>query len=171
MKYQLTKTQYMMDFWVYPVFGVLLGILASRQPWGGLLGLLAAGIFSWSFVEYALHRWLFHGVSSTTHDHQQHHAKPADYIGLSGGYTLLIFIALTVCLWLLMGDHSFALALGFMLGYYLYISLHYCFHHRRVEPGSWLYALKVRHVRHHVGGHENFGVTSPLWDKAFRTFR
>ncbi|RYX96155.1 MAG: fatty acid hydroxylase family protein [Comamonadaceae bacterium] len=171
MNYKISKAEYMMDFFVYPLLAIPLAVAASHQPAASALALVATGALGWTLAEYAIHRWLLHGPWAVAREHQAHHEKPAAFIGLSGWYTLLAFAVLFAALRLVAGVKAHPLVLGFMLGYYVYISLHCCFHHLRIAPGGLLYATKVRHVRHHQGLDENFGVTSPLWDKVFRTFR
>ncbi|MDO9404390.1 MAG: sterol desaturase family protein [Polaromonas sp.] len=171
MNYRISKSAYMMDFWVCPCLAVLLVLVSRRSPPFTALLLLCAGLLAWSLAEYAIHRWLFHGRSALAQEHGEHHGRPSEYIGLSGWYTLPGLSGLYGLLWLVMGQAAGPLLLGFVLGYYLYITVHFWFHHRRVAPGSLLFRLKVRHVRHHVGGHENFGVTTPVWDHVFGTFR
>src|SRR3569832_2156360 len=47
--------------------------------WLTIVASLTAGIFVISFVEYAMHRWLFHApVSFATEIHRSHHVEPQE---------------------------------------------------------------------------------------------
>ena len=58
---------------------------------------------------------------------------------------------------------------GFLLGYLAYDMGHYHIHHHRSDNRLSL-ALRRYHYRHHFQQSDRgFGVTSPLWDRVFRT--
>ena len=58
---------------------------------------------------------------------------------------------------------------GFLLGYLIYDMRHYHIHHHRSDNRLSL-ALRRYHYRHHFQQSDRgFGVTSPLWDRVFRT--
>ena len=58
---------------------------------------------------------------------------------------------------------------GFLLGYLVYDMAHYHIHHHRSKNRLSL-ALRRYHYRHHFQQSDRgFGVTSPLWDRVFRT--
>ena len=58
---------------------------------------------------------------------------------------------------------------GFLLGYLIYDMTHYHIHHHRSDNRLSL-ALRRYHYRHHFQQSDRgFGVTSPLWDRVFRT--
>ena len=67
-------------------------------------------------------------------------------------------------------DWSLPAFAGFLLGYLAYDMGHYHIHHHRSDNKLSL-ALRRYHYRHHFQQSDRgFGVTSPLWDKVFRTF-
>jgi sterol desaturase/sphingolipid hydroxylase (fatty acid hydroxylase superfamily) len=55
------------------------------------------------------------------------------------------------------------------LGYLIFIAVHYAVHRLPIEPNSWLYATKMRHLTHHHLENCNYGVTTGFWDVVFRT--
>jgi sterol desaturase/sphingolipid hydroxylase (fatty acid hydroxylase superfamily) len=59
---------------------------------------------------------------------------------------------------------------GLMLGYFCFEGVHHIIHHCRLDPGTFGYRLKRRHMlHHHVDAQGNFGVTNGFWDIVFGT--
>ena len=59
---------------------------------------------------------------------------------------------------------------GFIFGYLCYDMLHYATHHAHFIKADWFINIKQNHMRHHFQDPDNgFGVSSPFWDKIFRT--
>lgn len=145
-----------------------------------LLGLLLAGWLVWTLVEYWLHRACFHlrpdGPARRVTSfilHRHHHVAPRDREHLvatlpqSGG----LFLLLLAVFGLAGADARWALLAGGMLGYLAYEAAHWRIHHARPR-GRLGRALARHHLRHHFGDpRHNFGISSPLWDLVFRTWR
>jgi hypothetical protein len=51
-------------------------------PWGRAALLFSVGLFSWTIVEYFLHRIVFHAPGLVGAEHRRHHAEPRqpDYV-------------------------------------------------------------------------------------------
>lgn len=142
------------------------------------LGLLLGGVLLWTFVEYALHRWVFHYEPSSTWgkrihflSHGVHHDYPRDSTRLvmppavSVPLALLFWGAFT----LLAASAADGLFAGFVLGYLLYDMIHFATHHWSMDSRIGR-ALKRYHSLHHYDDeHRGFGVSSPLWDLVFGT--
>jgi dihydroceramide fatty acyl 2-hydroxylase len=143
--------------------------------WGAKLGAVVGGLLVWTWVEYAVHRWLFHarphshwGRRLLYMAHGMHHERPRDPLRVvtppptSIGVGTLFYILFVNSFGPAWGGAFFA---GFASGYLCYDLLHYALHHRglrHLPGGLW---LKRWHMRHHFGGEgHGFGVTSPLWD-------
>jgi sterol desaturase/sphingolipid hydroxylase (fatty acid hydroxylase superfamily) len=153
---------------------------ARALPLATHLALLAAGALAWTFVEYWLHRGFFHMRGDTPARrvtsyivHRHHHAAPTDpdRVAATPLYSLGL-LALLFLPYSLAGAHArWALLAGTVLGYLAYELLHWRLHH--VTPRTGLArALRRHHQRHHHGdGRSNFGISSPLWDLVFRTYR
>ena len=160
-KWLMSSVAYYLDFFTVPLLFVAALLLAPVLLWQ-----IAAGVLIWSFVEYAMHRFLFHSLYRR--EHWTHHIDVLALIGISSWKTTATFIALLAL------GHALGLAslmAGVMLGYMVYISLHYVMHRPehpfyRLMPG-----LVGNHDLHHQRGVEkNFGVSSPLWDHVFGTY-
>lgn len=136
------------------------------------------GLFVFTWVEYNVHRFLFHIPTTTKRRerfqyimHGVHHEYPKDTDRLAMPpllsvtiSTLLLVIARTV-----LGDYSFSLLAGFLTGYAAYLAVHYMVH-AYPPPKNFLKGLWRSHVLHHYkDGKVDFGVTSPLWDYVYGT--
>ena len=173
---KLSKALYFGDFVAIPIVILLLGAAAIQQ--GGFTGaglwLIAfvAGLFVWTFVEYAVHRWIYHAVPFFEKFHDAHHEDPKALIGvpsfISSGIILAVFF---VPLWLTVG---IVLAGGFtsgsLLGYAGYMLVHHASHHWTLKPGGMLYRARVQHMAHHYHNTPgNYGVVTSFWDHVFST--
>ena len=138
----------------------------------------AVGAFGWSLTEYSLHRWAGHPRSGSrgpmTKEHLDHHRNP-DYftpwwrkLALAVPVTAIVGPGAVALLGISSGV---ALLLGFVgawLGYeWLHRRIHT--HAPRNRYGDW---ARRHHLAHHFSSPQtNHGVTSPLWDHVFRTWR
>ncbi len=146
--------------------------------------LVLAGVFLWTLAEYTLHRFVFHFRPRTPWQeravflmHGVHHAQPmlktrlvmppAVSIPLALVFYGLFYLILGV---LLRAPYTVApLFSGFISGYLLYDMTHYSLHHLRSEFRYFKF-IRQWHMQHHARiPVRQFGVSSPVWDYAFRT--
>jgi dihydroceramide fatty acyl 2-hydroxylase len=143
-----------------------------------LVGFVAIGLFIWTLTEYWLHRLVFHWEPDNAFGrrmhfiiHGIHHDHPNDKMRLVMPPSVSVPLAALFLLayWLVFGDAGFPIFGGFMAGYLVYDYTHYWVHH--FVPKSTLgKKLREQHMRHHFQDHRfGYGVSSPLWDAAFRT--
>ena len=145
---------------------------------------LVAGWFIWTFVEYMMHRFVFHYHPKTERIkklfflvHGVHHAQPMcrtrlvmppvisiplAVFFLAAFYLLLVRLAGSAFLF-------FSVFSGFLIGYIIYDMLHYSLHHSKTRNG-FVQMCRYQHMQHH-GACPNmrFGVTLPFWDHVFGT--
>lgn len=167
----LTRAAYYADFVMAPaaiIAAVSIGYRSgSAFPAWHLAA--AAGVTSWTFAEYIVHRFVLHRVYRKEHD--VHHCRPTAYVGVSPLQTASIFTLVAIAAVMLfgqvLGSGWFA---GLMIGYLAYIWVHDTIHHRRPAKRHWLRASFDRHMLHHGGVEANFGVVTPFWDHCFGTF-
>jgi sterol desaturase/sphingolipid hydroxylase (fatty acid hydroxylase superfamily) len=173
---QLGKALYFGDFVAIPV--VIAGLAAWAIPGRGMAGPFewlassAAGLVAWTFVEYVVHRWVFHEVPFFEKYHDAHHAEPLALIGVPSFASSAIILAGFFLAPLALTGIVFAsgFASGALLGYAGYMAVHHAVHHARPRPGTMLYRARLRHMAHHYHGvHGNYGVTTGLWDHLFAT--
>ncbi|HCM74744.1 MAG TPA: fatty acid hydroxylase [Cytophagales bacterium] len=136
------------------------------------------GLISFTWVEYLVHRYLFHMKTYTQLRaklqytmHGVHHEFPKDKERLAMPPLLSITIS-TLLLFLfrlILGDLVFSFLPGFLVGYALYLAIHYMVHAYQ-PPKNFLKHLWINHsVHHYKDGNGVFGVSSPLWDYVYGT--
>lgn len=123
------------------------------------------GLLAFTFLEYAAHRWLFHGHTGPFEaGHTRHHLDPL-------GYDALPFFAPPLFMATLAGVFALAIPAGYALllagtiaaGYAAYGLSHVVIHlHRFKSPlmRRWV----GFHNIHHYHPDTNYGVTTGLWD-------
>ncbi|KAG9047846.1 fatty acid alpha-hydroxylase [Tulasnella sp. UAMH 9824] len=135
----------------------------------------------WTFLEYTLHRFLFHidewlpdrPAALTLHFlmHGVHHYLPMDrlrlvmppvlFFTLSWPFTRLAYILFPTAMANGVISGSFAF-------YVLYDCMHYALHHTKLP--QYMADMKKYHLAHHYKNFElGFGVTSKVWDYVFNT--
>ena len=175
-----THIHWSTPLWIYvPLTAWMVYLSASRGLSAGLIAaLVLGGIVIWSFVEYTMHRFVFHYEPKSRWGkrlhfmlHGVHHDYPNDASRLVMPPVVslplaVIFYALFVVLF---GRFAPAVFAGLLAGYLFYDTVHYATHHFAMKGGVWLW-LKKYHLRHHYQDDEiGYGVSSPLWDYVFRT--
>ena len=148
-------------------------------PWT-IAGWAALGVFSWTLLEYGLHRFVFHYQPAPDSQLQQdamflihgiHHDYPWDRDRLVMPPTVTAIIAVAVWFgfrWLGPAEHAWMA--GMVGGYIWYDLTHYYLHHAAptTAAGKW---LRRYHLVHHFQTPDvRYGITTPLWDLVFRTY-
>jgi cyclopropane-fatty-acyl-phospholipid synthase len=172
------KAAYRADFAAYG--GVVVGLtwllLVGVPPSQRLeiLPLVMAGLVGWTAVEYALHRFVLHGLPPFRGWHAQHHRRPTALISSPTLLSAALIAALVfVPAWALGGVWvACALTLGLSAGYLAYAITHHATHHWHAD-NAWLKQRKRWHALHHgqVDSPCCYGVTSAFWDHVFRSAR
>ncbi len=146
---------------------------------GALLIIALVAFATWTLVEYAAHRFLFHfdarsrvGKYLVFLFHGVHHADTQDKTRLvmppAGGVLLMGLLWGGFSL-VIPGDWLEAFMAFFIVGYLCYDYTHYAVHHFNLQSDVGRF-LKRHHMQHHFRDSDrNFGVSSPLWDWVFRT--
>lgn len=145
-----------------------------------LMGAAIIGLLNWSFMEYILHRFVFHfnpkdsPLLITIHFflHGQHHKFPMDkgrlvFPPVAGlGIFMILFNIFNI-----FSPYYFTLGMmvGFITGYIAYDLTHYYLHHGQPK-GTYLLTLKKYHADHHYRDHKaGYGISTVLWDIPFGT--
>ena len=169
-----SKRAYHADFALYgsavAALAVLVAALAPHSQWVTTVALTLAGLISWSVIEYALHRFVLHGLQPFRGWHEAHHERPTALICAPTILSATLIFALVFIPALLLSDlwRACALTLGVVAGYLAYAITHHATHHWRADS-AWLRRRKRWHALHHHDADmpRCFGVTSPLWDHVF----
>lgn len=142
-------------------------------------GLFWGGLFAWTFVEYVLHRFIFHWtppgkIGARIHFifHGVHHDYPNDRLRLVMPPSVSIPLAIIFFSFfnaLLGAPTVYPFFAGFVTGYLFYDTMHYAMHHLNWKNPLWQ-RLKQHHMLHHYQhSDKGFGVSNPLWDYVFNT--
>ncbi|MFD2035652.1 sterol desaturase family protein [Belliella marina] len=138
----------------------------------GLL-IMLAGLITFTFVEYMMHKHFFHMEPNTPVKdklqytvHGVHHDYPKDKDRLamppfvSAFYALIFYVVFSF----IMGSYALYFLPGFLFGYAAYLGVHFVVHAYQ-PPKNFLKILWVNHAVHHYKNPDvAFGVSSPLWD-------
>lgn len=165
-------------FFLYSGGLIYWSITTIGLPVMTIITLFLVGLLTFTLVEYAAHRYLFHMSTYTEFRrkiqyafHGVHHDYPKDKdrLAMPPLVSLTIATSLLFLFRLIMGDLVFAFLPGFLVGYAAYLFVHYIVHAYQ-PPKNIFKALWVNHGIHHYKDPERaFGVSSPLWDYIFRT--
>jgi cyclopropane-fatty-acyl-phospholipid synthase len=174
-KLEHSRLAYQADFVFYTLTViVILAYLIAFSPSGQkltLFGFILLGLASWTGIEYALHRFILHGLPPFNRWHAEHHQRPTALIcapTILSGSLILILVFLPT--WLLSNIWlASALTLGVTTGYLCYAITHHAVHHWHID-NAWFKQRKRWHaLHHHVNTPGYYGVTSGLWDYVLAT--
>ena len=141
---------------------------SGLQPFA-LLATMGCGLLFFSFLEYAVHRWLFHGAAHVFQQgHRVHHQHPRGYDSLPFFLAPLTILMLACALNWALPAIGFLFVGSFAAGYAAYGSSHWVMHAVRFN-NPLLRRWAADHHIHHFHDDKNFGVTSPLWDLVLGT--
>ena len=136
-----------------------------------------AAFFSWTLAEYLMHRFLYHDIKDANYNtgihylfHGIHHEFPndEDRIVLPPVPSILFAGIFFGAFYLIFGTDAFAFTAGFMLGYLVYINIHWMIH-KYPAPAKFNFWWKHHNIHHFQQHDRAFGVTTPIWDIIFRT--
>jgi sterol desaturase/sphingolipid hydroxylase (fatty acid hydroxylase superfamily) len=153
---------YWLDYATYPLLVMWLAMIDCRSF--GWVAAAFAGLVLFTFVEYWAHRLVLHQIFYHQ-GHQRHHTHPAEYVVFPIWYLPSIFAAFFVVL-------PLSVFTGFIVGYIWFHSWHHVLHH--VDLSRWPRAVQryaIWHFEHHRIDGCNFGITVPVWDFVFRSYR
>ncbi|XP_050305708.1 fatty acid 2-hydroxylase isoform X2 [Anthonomus grandis grandis] len=157
-------------------------ITNDSSPSISVLTYISSGILIWTFLEYSLHRWVFHMEPSGRSRlmiyihfaiHGLHHKVPFDTRRLVFPPVPAAIIALTLYKFfsIFLPESCIILVVaGALIGYVTYDMIHFYLHYGAPSEDSYFYHLKRYHNQHHFAHHDSgFGISSILWDKIFGT--
>lgn len=144
---------------------IVAGLAWGHMLWPWALLTVCAGLVIFSFIEYAAHRWLFHGRKGPfVRGHARHHRNPTGYDALPFFLPPLFMLALAALFALALAPGYDLLLVGAVAaGYAVYGISHYVMHVHRFKS-ALLQRWVAFHDMHHRRPRTNFGVTTALWD-------
>jgi len=178
---RLTRTHIAVPLVIFSVYAIGLLYWSFDHKFlsvGSTILLFFLGALAFTFIEYLLHRYLFHlpptserNIKIAYNLHGIHHDYPKDKKRLAmPPYVSILLATLFLLLYQwMMGNAAFSFTAGFVVGYAGYLSVHYIVHAFQV-PKNIFKILWIHHgIHHHKRPDAAFGVSSPLWDVVFRT--
>ncbi len=139
------------------------------------------GILTWTFMEYVLHRFVFHLPINTAwakkarhYLHDTHHEIPKDplrivtppIMSISIYSILFYFFSKTVP-----SDYFSSYMIGFTQSYLCFEYLHWAIHNNAINIKPVNYLRRHHAIHHYVQKTQRFGLTSPFWDIVFNTYK
>lgn len=178
---RLTRTHIAVPVTIHLVIIIGMSYFALQQHTVlNFVWLFLAGVLTWTFAEYWVHRYVYHAKTTNPvwvkiqhMGHTIHHQYPKDptRLAMPPVPALILASVFFALFWVLMREYSLAFFPGFFFGYVLYVSLHYAQH--RFKPPKYrpLNRLWKYHAMHHYKYPETkaFGVSTTLWDWVFGT--
>lgn len=178
---RITRTHILVPITMFIILGglsIYYGVQKTDLSWGNAMLLFVAGYIGFTLVEYLMHKHFFHMEPDTYIKdklqytvHGVHHDYPKDKDRLamppfvSAAYAAILYLVFK----LIMGNMAFYFLPGFLLGYALYLGIHYLVHALQ-PPKNFMKVLWINHAIHHYKDPDvAFGVSTPLWDYIFKT--
>ncbi len=162
---------YATDFTCPCIFAYLGMQHASSWPVAILSSM--GGLFFFSLIEYAVHRWLLHDLKSALfYLHDAHHDNPKTTSAFLFPTSFLLLMPVWCLLtWGLHFEQASYFLLGLSSGYFYFDTLHHVEHTTRINqlPFRWLKKRWAFHSVHHRFEQSNFGVITSFWDHVFGT--
>ena len=173
---RLSHTHIALPVSIFAATGVLsmyYGLTYGFMSGVSALGLFLVGLLAFTFVEYLVHRYVYH-IPATSPGrakfqytmHGVHHEYPKDKTRLAMPPIVTVFVAslLFFIFRFTFGSYAFGLLAGFTFGYAMYLFVHYAIH-AYSPPKNFLKVWWTHHSQHHYRQDEvAFGVSSTLWD-------
>jgi len=172
---RLSKLSYYADFFIsLAIIAVMASLAAVLPTWlrrGEWVLFVVAGALAWTFIEYLVHRWLYHHAPFFREMHDMHHNEPHAHIGAPPIIGIvLIFAIFYAPLLTVNAIAASGVTVGILIGYVGYMVVHHAAHYWSMPQSSWLYQLRRHHALHHHHAEDcNFGITTSLWDRVFGT--
>ena len=163
----------------YTAYALVVITLGLRSDTATAALFIAAGVASWTLLEYLVHRHVLHGrfpdgrgfVRHALHrafdrSHGDHHLRPWDGRHINGGFDTVPFAGVLVAASLLAPVPTWPVFVATILQCYVIEEwIHYVVHFHRFR---WRYFEYIRrhHLYHHGarGRDVAFGLTSGVWD-------
>lgn len=145
------------------------------------ISFLLLGMLTWSFFEYATHRWLYHTIFKNENFrwfieafHLHHHHNLTDYRVLNAGlfliYPLAAFFWLSIFLLSSNTELASWFGIGILIYYFFYENVHY-FIHYKVHKSGYMKFIQKYHLHHHYKRwNKNYGNTLTIWDRLMGTY-
>lgn len=178
---RLSRTHISVTLIIFSIYAVGLlywSVTHTSLSTGTTILMFMVGLISFTWLEYVVHRYLFHmktftdlraKIQYTIHGVHHEFPKDKDRLAMPPLLSITISTVLLLLFRLVLGDLVFAFLPGFIVGYAGYLAIHYMVHAFQ-PPNNFFKVLWVNHsIHHYKDGEVVFGVSSPLWDYIYGT--
>jgi len=178
---RLTRTPFIVPVLFYYVVALICIWHAFANLSVNLLNniwMIPSGMIAFSFVEYLIHRFLFH-FNASSHKQEKvqysihgiHHEYPRDKDRLVMPIFISVILAFLFYLFfnLVFGNSGILFFAGFMAGYSSYLVIHYAVHAMKPPQNFLKYLWKHHSLHHYASVHTAYSVSFPIWDLIFGT--
>lgn len=139
---------------------------------------LLLGVLTWTFLEYVIHRFLGHDArlrpNAFAAEHVRHHSQ-GDYFAPTWKKLLAAAVVTGALWWPVTRVAGLELGVAYLAGLMGFYGVYEVLHRREhTHAGFGWYGrwLRRHHFAHHYSDARcNHGVTTPLWDFVFGTWR
>lgn len=175
----LTRAKFSTTFGFWVIIELFLTYVTLSHFNYKLIGVLVSilgGIVFWTIAEFLIHKYLFHlkiNNQMIFKFHRYHHNFPNDKerILMPPIFGFPISLPVLFICYFIGGKSAYGMFffIGFIFAYMIYDLFHYMIHFKSYENKIWK-KLKLSHLNHHYkNSDKDFGVTTIIWDKVFKT--
>ncbi len=181
-KYFASKNPGHLFLFVLPLWYLSVKFISTSDvSSGSILIAFIVGVIYWTFLEYGIHRWVYHTHFKTRilsyflgSFHLYHHKEVGDRRVYNSGFLMIYLLTpLVVSPFLLITRHIgilSALILGLSIAYFIYECVHFLIHYKKFKSGYMAYIQSFHFHHHDKAPNKNFGNTSHLWDFLLGTY-
>jgi dihydroceramide fatty acyl 2-hydroxylase len=144
---------------------------SSKLSLGAWAICISSGLLLWTLAEYFLHKWLYHEIQSPVKiGHDLHHDEPRALMGVPWYLTAIVLVGIYYGFASMFDPAKTGVVMAFTwLGYIGYCFVHHSTHHFNFK-NSYFQMLRKHHlIHHHSKEGVNWGITSDIWDRVFKT--
>lgn len=148
-----------------------------EQGWAAIIA-ACLGAFFWTFLEYMIHRYMGHdrrfrktpfGIEHVRHHIEGNYFAPNWKKVLAALIVTLFLIGPAI---LIAGNVAGPAFVAGLISFYSVYEIAHRRRHTHAPTGPYARWARRHHFYHHfVDGRANHGVTSPIWDIVFGTYR
>jgi sterol desaturase/sphingolipid hydroxylase (fatty acid hydroxylase superfamily) len=169
-------------FWIpIALFTIASALMDGTTDWKLTLACAPLGFLTWQFLEYFIHKKVFHWlgigpISRRFHDivHGFHHKYPDDDSRLVMPLTVSIGLAAVIgggLYFVQRPDLTIPFWTGLLAGYLFYDFMHWSTHYRK-PINEWERKLRAHHMAHHFADPDaNFGISHMWMDRLLGTLK
>ncbi len=181
-KYFASKNPGHLLLFVLPLWYLSSKYMLLSEAYSGIIFVaFIIGAIYWTFLEYGIHRWIYHTHFKTRilsyflgSFHLYHHKEVGDRRVYNSGFLMIYLVTPIVTSPILLVTRDLgiigALVLGLSSAYFFYECVHFLIHYKKFNSGYLAYIQSYHFHHHDKAPNKNFGNTSHIWDFLLGTY-